>query len=433
MNAPTKTGLTVGAASVNITPPLEVGLLMSSVKGRWAPFTSVRSALKARVMVLACGKERVALVSLDLLGLTSLSVGGWNRFKRGLSQAAGNVVRSERIVITCTHTHNAPESVGITDLYKTAAFQLWLEALRQKIGRAIRDAAAAARPGTVALASTELNDYSLQRRISTPAGIVMSDSVQPIAAELFSCGPIDRRVQTLSFRDQEGAPIATLVHASCHPVHEMCLQHISADFPGEFCAAWEASCPAGLPLFLNGAAGDINPPTVSEGPDCARRHGQALAEAVGSAVGNSKLLEVATMRFCTRKIGLPMRSLKGGNLRRTCSARLGILRLGPMAILFVPGEIFVETALAIEASSPFKKTLIVGFAESSIGYVPPRRAFEEGGYEIGPGKWSYLQAGAESILRSAAVEFLKDCWKLGDGRMEAGWRRSGTGFQVIRL
>src|SRR5437868_4670340 len=109
--------LAAAAVVVDITPPLEVGLLTSSVKESWAPFQSVRSPLKARVLFLEFGRERVALLSLDLLGLTSAAVGGWTRFKRALSRAAS--LAPNRVVITCTHTHNGPESVAITNLYRT--------------------------------------------------------------------------------------------------------------------------------------------------------------------------------------------------------------------------------------------------------------------------------------------------------------------------
>ena len=68
-NAP---GLAVGAAVREITPPLEVGLLMSSVEGRWQQFDGVRKSLLARAVVLdgesAAGTfQRVAIVSLDFL------------------------------------------------------------------------------------------------------------------------------------------------------------------------------------------------------------------------------------------------------------------------------------------------------------------------------------------------------------------------------
>lgn len=72
------------------------------------------------------------------------------------------------------------------------------------------------------------------------------------------------------------------------------------------------------------------------------------------------------------------------------------------------GEPFVETALEIERDSPFKQTLVVAYAESSIGYIPPERAFMEGGYEVSPGKWSFLQAGSDLIIRQKVGEILHE-------------------------
>jgi hypothetical protein len=87
---------------------------------------------------------------------------------------------------------------------------------------------------------------------------------------------------------------------------------------------------------------------------------------------------------------------------------LSALGLGPLGIALLPGELFTETAWAVEKGSPFQQTLILGYAESSIGYVPTGRAFEEGGYEVGPGKWSFLQAGAESIICRETADLLRE-------------------------
>ena len=71
-----------------------------------------------------------------------------------------------------------------------------------------------------------------------------------------------------------------VVNATCHPVHEMCIPRVSADFPGMLAGALEESHPGCVALFLNGAAGNINPTTVSAGPDASSRHGMALAAAI---------------------------------------------------------------------------------------------------------------------------------------------------------
>ena len=52
-----ESSLQAGASVTDITPPLEVGLLTSSVNGTYAPFESVRLPLKARVLVLRFADE----------------------------------------------------------------------------------------------------------------------------------------------------------------------------------------------------------------------------------------------------------------------------------------------------------------------------------------------------------------------------------------
>jgi hypothetical protein len=76
-------------------------------------------------------------------------------------------------------------------------------------------------------------------------------------------------------------------------------------------------------------------------------------------------------------------------------------------MVFLPGEPFVEIALAIREASPCQFTAVAGYAESYIGYIPTDRAFKSGGYETGPGAWSRVAAGSEAIVRREAVELLK--------------------------
>ena len=108
---------------------------------------------------------------------------------------------------------------------------------------------------------------------------------------------------------------------------------------------------------------------------------------------------------------------------------MAALRIGSVALLFLPGEIFVETAQQIEMSSPFDKTIIIGFAENSIGYVPTQRAFAEGGYEIGPGKWSFLQSSAELIIRREATKLLDTLFD-GLGRKPDKYKGTKSGRKI---
>lgn len=395
--------LSAGVASCDITPPLAVGLLTSAVNGTYAPFDSVRMPLKARVLVLRHdGEAPVVWVALDLLALTDTSVGGWDRFK----QALAGGLDPERIVLTYTHTHSAPESVGLSGLYLTEAYRHWLAALEGAVREAIGEALGQLQPVEVFYSAGELEGFSLQRRIPTPDGIVMSDSVQPIAPELMARGPVDRRVHFVRFQTLSGAALATLVQAACHPVHEMCLPHVSPDFPGEMCAALDASKAAGMALFLNGAAGDTNPPTVSGGPDEARRHGRALA---GLALGplHWQKADSRVFHFARETWSYIPRAGSGVDNPGDAIARCSVLRIGAFALVFLPGEVFTETALALREASPYPETIVGGFGENNIGYLPTEKAFDEGGYEIGPGKWSFLPRGADRVLGLRALGLLK--------------------------
>jgi hypothetical protein len=57
--------------------------------------------------------------------------------------------------------------------------------------------------------------------------------------------------------------------------------------------------------------------------------------------------------------------------------------------------------------SPFPVTLVIGYANGCLGYVPPASAFEEGGYETRPSPWSRVAPGAEAAILDAAAGLLE--------------------------
>lgn len=391
----------VGIGVSDITPPLEVGFLTSSVNGTYAPFESVRAPLKVRVIALEAGTDLVVLVSLDLLGLNGDAVYGWERFKA----ASCGAVPAQRVIITCTHTHSAPESLALSDLYASEPYKRWLADLEGTIGKTISAAILSLeKVSTIELTTSTLDGFSLQRRIVSPDGVTMSDSMQPVAPDLFEKGPIDRRIRVLRFLSDGGHAVASIIHAVCHPVHEMLSPHVSPDFPGELCAMWESNPANGFPMFLNGAAGNVNPPTVSCGEAYAVKHARAIMQKVtaGSNVWGEAitgLYQLSESLSFSKRPGLDLADAD-------VTVVINMLRIGEMALVFLPGEPFVETALRIEQHSPFEHTVVIGYSECSVGYIPTGSAFAEGGYEVGPGKWSYLEADAEARIFGAAVAML---------------------------
>ena len=94
---------------------------------------------------------------------------------------------------------------------------------------------------------------------------------------------------------------------------------------------------------------------------------------------------------------------------KTVDLMVQAFRLGPdVAIVTLPGEVFVELGLAIKDASPFKTTLVVELANADPAYIPTRKAFEEGSYEVvnsrvAPGGGERLVEAASALLKQLST------------------------------
>ena len=75
-----------------------------------------------------------------------------------------------------------------------------------------------------------------------------------------------------------------------------------------------------------------------------------------------------------------------------------------VAVVGLPGEVFVDLGLAIKRASPFATTLVVELCNDTPGYIPTRKAFGEGSYETVN---SRVQPGGGEMLVEAASRLLK--------------------------
>jgi hypothetical protein len=82
-----------------------------------------------------------------------------------------------------------------------------------------------------------------------------------------------------------------------------------------------------------------------------------------------------------------------------------VFRFGrDIAIVTLPGEVFVELGLAIKSASPFKTTLVIELANDAPAYIPTKKAFAEGSYEIVN---SRVQPGGGELLVQAAIDLFE--------------------------
>ena len=58
------------------------------------------------------------------------------------------------------------------------------------------------------------------------------------------------------------------------------------------------------------------------------------------------------------------------------------IRIGPVALICVPGEPFIEVSQEIAKRSPFPHTLFSGYSNGGFGYIPMREDYPAGGYEV---------------------------------------------------
>ncbi len=99
------------------------------------------------------------------------------------------------------------------------------------------------------------------------------------------------------------------------------------------------------------------------------------------------------------------RSLAG--IGDTLPVDVTVMTLGrDVAIVCLPGEVFVELGLAIKQGSPFRTTLVIELSNSvETIYIPNRAAYAGGSYEVTN---SALQPGAGEMLVEAALGLLRE-------------------------
>ena len=423
--------LRVGVAAVDITPP----------------GGQVLDPLYAKAIVLSQGKQMAALVECDL---TMVSPEVSEQARQAAADRTG--IPAANICIAATHTHNG--APGCDDL-------------PGRIARAVVEAHAAARPARLeAGIARQEETISFNRRylmrdgtVRFNPGFLNPDVVRPV-------GPIDPEVGIVLVRQADGnRPVAALINFALHACTVGRGGVTSADFP----YALERTLRKDLgekflSIYVAGACGDVNHfdvtrpywgrtwnqgqtfltpyvPAKTDKPAKALTYeyiGEALAKTVEADL--PKLTPVAQpslgvrcqvvqvplatfsdmdLAWAKTAIEKPSSFLTGIRARRilslaqmrkkgdTIPLEVQAIRLGSdTALVTLPGEIFVELGMTLKKASPFKTTLVVERPGASrICYVPTRKAFVEGDYEVVN---SRLESGGGEMLVENALRLLKE-------------------------
>jgi len=92
-------------------------------------------------------------------------------------------------------------------------------------------------------------------------------------------------------------------------------------------------------------------------------------------------------------------------------AEMQAFRLGETALVSFAGELFVKIGLSIKSRSPVKNTLIAGYTNGSVGYVPQPEDYPFGGYEVSEAFYGYglpapIAPEAARLIEDTALELI---------------------------
>ena len=338
-------------------------------------------------------------VAFDLLGLGDKTV------KAIRDEAARRLGLSGAVILTsCTHTHSAPDLIGMWGGVPGAYREYVVTQAVAAIARALESLA----PAELYAGQADMSHANRNRR---------------------GWNRTDPKLTVLQLRKENGAAVATLANFAAHPVIVGPENRLAAsDFAGPFVRAVEADT-GGVALFVQGAQGDVSPvqPDLPDDFERAARYGELLARGVPQAlkaawrVGPGIRARCHSVRAAVEAPELE-RAFRDGRVAPGYSVEadgeavrveMEVWRLSlgtgreTVEIACVPGEPTTRLGERLRAAMPGRVNLVFGLAPALYGYLipedewmsAPRGAYEE---TMSPGRGA-----GELILRAVAADFCR--------------------------
>jgi neutral ceramidase len=400
-----------GAAKQSIVPPFPTR--MGGYFDRMDTFTGVESPVYARALVCTDGETTLAVVSTDLIGVSShLVESSRERIEAETGIPVGNVL------LSASHTHSGPSGYAGSSMFGQPVDTRLSDFLIGKFAEVVAEAHQAMEPAEWGHASGHLATLTRNRQQNN---------------ELV----IDPEVGVLKVvRNGTNEALAVLFNFTGHPVIMGSTNLLlSSEYPGKAAEAVEAVL-GGVALFTQGACGDVTVhrrgstfsevarvgrivggevlktaeqiapvedytlwsefmplevepraiPSVAEAETAVEAAEQALAQAKAGGERERRVKELE------RAVGSEQTTLRVARwvaeeprlLATAKASSVHVMRLGPVILVGIPGELFVEYGLEMkqrihqDAGLP---TMVVGYANGNTGYIVTPRAVATGGYE----------------------------------------------------
>jgi hypothetical protein len=445
--------LQAGAAMVDITPRQFPVLVNGGMTSRSAD--KATAPLYARSIVLDNGTERVAIVVVDSCMISRVVLDDAKQLA-----ALRTKIRPDRMLISATHTHTAPSSMGCLG---TELDENYVVYLRDRLAEAVAEAESHLEPVEVGWAVRNAANFTALRRwINRPDRITLDPFGNPtMRANMHAgansdnvtgeSGPEDPDLSIIAFKSLKGRPVAVLANFSMH--YFSGVEALHPDYFGLFCNGFQehvatpevkSDAPPFVAIMSHGCSGDIwrrdykqpadapmQSPTVTEFTDGLLRIGidayQSVKYAVTSEltmaerrlplnyrVPNKQLLEwseriVAELGDKSPKSTEEVYAREQVILHQLQSTEIVLqaLRIGDIAIASTPNETYALTGLKLKLQSPLPQTMVIELANGGDGYIPPPEQHLLGGYNTWAARSAGLEVLAEPKIAEADLELLE--------------------------
>lgn len=414
-----QTRLKAGVAEVDITPPIGTGLV-----AELAPRASeaVRLPLMARALVLSNGAVTLALVTLDLYGISP-------KASEELAARAAAVcgTRREAVMVICSGTRGGPATaplVGCPQPDSALVDEAAARAVTAVDRAAIGMKEAFMGTGHAILPHLVWNHRLVTRNYKTVTAWLGIPKNEVLGPE----GPTDPLFSVVTIRGDAGKP-ACFLWSFAADNRFPADTGISADLPGLVQKEVDARLGSHVPcLFLNGCAGNTSfAHGLAESADAAA---SAVIAVYRETSGESDI----RLACRAEKMILPVRDhdqfwsrpdielkmpaaaaafaaeiqLMSREVMRAIPVTIRAFRLGRTAVAGMPGMPFVEHGLAVRQQSNFAETIVAGNCGGQVGPIPTRDAFAAGGYETWTARSACLGLGAGEFIAEEAQALLRE-------------------------
>lgn len=410
--------LKAGFYEKNITPPLG-----GHIPGFCLPRVAddVLADLFARAVVIDNGKEKVAMLALDMLGLDKHISGG---IIDRVNEFTG--IKKENILVCATHLHTG---APIRELAFLKPDKAYVEMMIRLAADSVTLANKRLKPVTAKYAKGYVDSISFVRNYNMKDGTVQTNPGRKNPDIVSPCTEIDPDVPVLAFYDMADKPIGAIIAFACH---QDCLTGDKTAYSTDFAGIMDKELKKEygsefISVFFEGTCGNINHYDVNADEDEDLEHhrkmGRILATEIKSVLPKAKEIKDDEIKIKKEYITLKRKLFSNEELEKAkeflkeCEGKefefeslnpqsdfmrfhnahnvisymenkskirdvaLCTLKIGDFILYAYPGEIFVQFGKEIKKNAPSEKNMVVELAYEAIGYIPTKDLFMPTVYE----------------------------------------------------